>query len=117
VNVKRSMMIGGKKVIMNHSEKAYFRAARMARKKGPETFKATVVNHLGRVLGEYEGKNVQALMALVDAAHPFSPTSSVRVTIRGQFTSIGYYHPGHGGRMVASREAGGGRGRGGWVVE
>lgn len=80
----------------------------------PETFRAVAVDHRGSVLGTWTGPTVQGLMATVDHTIPLEKAWSV--TIRGEYTSDGAWHSDHGGRMVASRERGPNRGRGGWIT-
>jgi len=80
-----------------------------------DRFGARAVDHRGGVVWEKTGSSVKGLM---DAADREAPKSKARsVVIREDYTSDGtYWGSGHG-RVVASREGGGGRGPGGWIVE
>ena len=76
------------------------REATAQRTGGPETFEAIATGH-----GRWTGASIKGLMATIDRERPAGS-----VTIRGEFTSDGTWHHGHGGRVVAVRD-----GRG-WVV-
>lgn len=80
----------------------------------PETFRAVASDHRGRTLGTWTGATVQGLMGKVDHELPLAKSWSV--VLRGEYTSDGAWHQGHGGRVVAVREAGPGRGQGGWII-
>ena len=75
-----------------------------------ETYEAVAVGHRGNELGRWQGENVKSLMQLADEEAP----TAFSVTIRGEYTSDGTRWRNHGGRVVATRERGPDRGRGGW---
>jgi len=80
-----------------------------------DRFGARAVDHRGGVVWEKTGSSVKGLMDAADREVPKSKARSV--VIREDYTSDGtYWGSGHG-RVVASREGGGGRGPGGWIVE
>ena len=80
-----------------------------------ESFEARAIGHYGSVIKTWVGTNVRSLMGTVDAELPLE--KAWEVSIRGEYTSDGSYHPDHGGRVVATRSRGGFRGHGGWIVE
>ena len=102
-----------REAILNRAKRT--RATYQRRASGAaETFRAVATGHRGDTLGTWTGPSMQGLMATVDHALPL--TKAWSVTIRGEYTSDGTWHPNHGGRVVASREAGPDRGRGGWIT-
>ena len=110
---RRSRSPGNKEALLNRARRnraTYQRRASSA----SETFRAVATSHRGDTLGAWTGPSVQGLIATVDHALPL--TKAWSVTIRGEYTSDGTWHANHGGRVVASREAGPDRGRGGWIT-
>ncbi len=92
------------------------RSARERVRQRRETFEAVATGSAGRHLGRWEGSTIKSVMATVDRELPFQRASAISVTIRGQYTSDGQFWKNHGGRIVATRESGSGRGAGGWLT-